>query len=85
MVRNKQRSCVVRIDELTHLRLKAVAEIEDRDMSAVVERVLLAHMRAEHPTVISSITHVPAPSAPSSEPKQPGGQKAKPTRKPRSK
>ena len=85
MVRNKQRSCVVRLDDLTHLRLKAAAEAEGRDMSVIVERVLLAYYRAEHPSIISSITHVPelsAPdvvTAPADAPK-----KAKAPRKPRS-
>ena len=83
MVRNKQRNCVVRLDELTHLRLKAAAEAEDRDMSAVVERVLLAYFRAEHPEVISSVTHVPEPTGPSVAPSQPVAPKApKQPRKP---
>lgn len=84
MVRNKQRNCVVRLDDLTHLRLKAAAEAEDRDMSAVVERVLLAYFRAEHPEVISAITHVPEPTAPDVAPSPAGAPKeAKPPRKPR--
>jgi hypothetical protein len=85
MVRNKQRSCVVRLDDLTHLRLKAAAEAEGRDMSVIVERVLLAYYRAEHPSIISSITHVPEPIAPDvAQAPADAPKKAKTPRKPRS-
>lgn len=52
MVRNKQRSIVVRLDAVTHARLKAVAKIEDRDMAVVVERVLTDYFRANYPQVV---------------------------------
>ena len=84
MVRNKQRSCVVRLDDLTHLRLKAVAEIELRDMTAVVELALNNYIRANHPQVISSITSVPEPAAPSGGPTKAAAPKApKAARKPK--
>lgn len=68
MVRNKQRSIVVRLDAVTHARLKAVAKIEDRDMAVVVERVLTDYFRANYPQVLTEIVSVPEQSDPASEP-----------------
>lgn len=68
MVRNKQRSIVVRLDAVTHARLKSVAKIEDRDMAVVVERVLTDYFRANYPQVLTEIVSVPEQSAPASEP-----------------
>lgn len=68
MVRNKQRSIVVRLDALTHARLKAVASIEDRDMAVVVDRVLNDYFKTNYPRVLTEIVSAPEPSAPSSEP-----------------
>lgn len=84
MGRAKQKSIFVRLEPLTHLRLKAAADAERRDMKEVVDHALLVYIRAEHPNVISAITHVPETHAPAVEPTKPGPPKqAKAPRKPR--
>ncbi len=81
MVRNKQRSIVVRVDALTHARLKAVATIEDRDMAVVVDRVLNDYFKTNYPSVVTEIVSVPEPDAPSSGPASPVREKARKPRK----
>ncbi len=86
MGRAKQKSIFVRLEPLTHLRLKAAADAERRDMKEVVDHALTVYIRAEHPNVISSITHVPEPSGLVVEPSQLVAPKApKQPRKPRQK
>jgi hypothetical protein len=85
MGRAKQKSIFVRLEPLTHLRLKAAADAERRDMKEIVDHALLVYIRAEHPNITSSITHVPEPIAPDVAQAQAGApKKAKQVRKPRS-
>ena len=76
---------LLRVSPLMHARLKAAALAERRQLIEVVEFAFDQYLQANHPSIISSITHVPELSvpdvatAPADAPK-----KAKQPRKPRS-
>lgn len=75
---------LIRVSPLMHARLKAAASAERRQLIEVVEFAFDQYLRANHPEVISSITHVPEPTAPDVAPSPAGAPKeAKQPRKPR--
>jgi hypothetical protein len=77
---------LIRVSPLMHARLKAAAAAERRQLIEVVEFAFDQYLRANHPAVISSVTHVPEPSGPVVEPSQLVAPKApKQPRKPRQK
>lgn len=75
---------LIRVSPLMHARLKAAATAERRQLIEVIEFAFDQYLQANHPNVISEITHVPESPAPAVEPTKPGPPKqAKPPRKPR--
>jgi hypothetical protein len=54
MGRKPQKSTQVRLKAWTHARLQALAEIEDRDMNLVLDRVFTAYLKANHPELIAA-------------------------------
>lgn len=52
--KKKQKSTQLRLKEHTHARLQALAEIEDRDMNSIIDRVFTAYLLENHPELIAA-------------------------------